>query len=249
MANETRQPMPRRGRVPKTGWEKARPIVFGVGIPVIAVIILIFVAVKLFSPPKSIVDDDVFIKSESRKGQIVTYGASDSSKQVGISTPPQLAASMSDSAGSTAVMGTDTAQRTEELLTDSTVRVIDTAATRELREKKLNEEIEQMRNSYRERRQAIINEAVSYLRGTHSERAIKAKAANFRKLADDLRAKVDEFPETNSEYEKALWDAQKEELYKTADFIGRIADNISSTRGEERKMKITASSIESMGVD
>jgi len=248
MAKRTRQPIP-RDQGPKTGWDKARPIVFSIAIPVAAIIILIFVAVKLFSPPKSIVDNDVYVKNEKINGQIVTYGTSDSSKQVGITTTSQLAVSMSDSEGSAMVSTADTTQISGELRTDSTIQVIDTAATRELREKKLNEEIEQMRNSYRERRQAIINEAVSYLRGTHSERAVKAKATNFRKLADDLRAKVSEFPETESEYEKALWDAQKEELYKTADFIDGIANTISSTRGEERKMKIAASSIESMGAD
>ncbi|RKZ34717.1 hypothetical protein DRQ33_01575, partial [bacterium] len=217
---------------PKTKWEKAKPYVLGIGIPVVVILIIVILAVTLFSQ-KIHSDVKVTLQTdriplEPMEMETPTVGQKSSSQQ---SAPVQTTYTTTNTVSTGTVdVGQQTA--TGETLsvdtagiesTESTITVVDTAATRKLREQKLKQEIEKMRKQYHDNRVALLNEAVRFLQGNHTKQVVKAKASNFAELADKLREKVKEFPEPASVYEERFWDAQKNELLKTADFLDKIA--------------------------
>ena len=229
---------------PKTGWEKAKPIVLGLGIPVAIAIVLIVVAVIIFRPGPSI---DMELYTEPKRDSSIPADSEAAQKQtIGIAAGNQSTAIQ---ASGTSTMQTAPASSTRTTITpdSSVISAVDTTASRQNSEKRLAEEVEKMRNIYRDRRKSLMNEAVSFLRGTHSEKGIKAKAANYRELATKIREEISKFPKPASDAETKLWDAQKEELNKTADYCNTLADRISGTQGDGRKMKVAANQLETQG--
>ncbi len=236
---------------PATGWQKAKPYVLGIGVPVLVLALFIWGATSLFkSAAKSPVGSGELIATEPDLGVgLVVERPSGGGEEVVQPLEVASAAAAVETASTAAAPSTPApgAAGAVEEPSESLVNVVDTAETRRRAQQRLQEEIDKMRQMYHERRQALLNEAVGFLRGTHSERGVRAKAANFRKLADQLLQKIDEFPEPSSEAEAKLWDAQKEELRKTADFLNYIANTISATRADRRRMRIAASRLEAEG--
>jgi len=236
----------------KTKWEKARPYVLGIGIPAVIILALAIGLTIAFKPTQ---EEDIQDTS-TPTGWIVTPSTGENKqapkpKPVTTQTPTYSTNSANTNANETLSIPPETASisssATDTVKSDSVISVIDTAATRKLQEKKLQEEIDKMRQQYHNNRVALLNEAVNFLHGNHSQRAVKAKASNFKKLGDDLLKKIDEFPQPSSDAEEKLWDAQKEELRKTASFLKDIATKVSATNGETRKMRMTANLLQSEG--
>ncbi|MCD6531743.1 hypothetical protein J7K99_04815 [bacterium] len=243
-----------RREKPKTGWEKAKPYVLGIGIPVLLAGVIVILAMTLFSqrihePAEVVVETElppVTPITSTQMASSQSTGGNQTAGQTQQTTIPPPVSATETIAETTASAETVQAQPSQQA-SDSTVMVLDTAKVRELELKKVQEEIAQMRQQYHENRVRLLQEAVTFLRGQHTQRAVKAKGANFKKLAEQLRQKINEFPQPSSEYEKMLWDAQKEELAKTADFLEKIGNRVAATNGVERKMRATANALESEG--
>jgi len=231
----------------KTGWDKAKPYVFGIGIPVVVIIIMTITIVSIFKPSS----DENVQDTSTPTGWISTQPHSTNSHNAK-SKPVNKPSAYPDNSSNRADTADNIANTTSESTTtiepsDSTLSVIDTSALRELQEQNIREEIDKMREQYHNNRVSLLNEALSFLRGKHSQRGVKSKASNFKKLGDNLLKKIDEFPQSSSDAEKKLWDAQKDELRRTASFLDKIATRISATNGETRKMRMAASTLESEG--
>lgn len=253
-----RKPIPRPGAEPKTGWQKARPYVFGVGVPAIAAVVVIVISLIIFRPSPSLVEDVYIKKTEIETVPVEPVKGKKSSVETvqPISSSPAVYSDAGDTSSRLALAGTvntmagtsNTATiQTIETQDTSVLSVIDTAGTRRMVEEQLQKEIETMRNTYHSKRQGLLNDAVSFLRGRHSERGVRAKAANFRKLAESLQKSLSDFPQPSSDAERKLWDAQKEEMQTSIDFCRMLADRISATQGVERKMRIAANQLEAQG--
>ena len=243
-----------RREKPKTGWEKAKPYVLGIGIPVLLAGVIVILAMTLFSqrihePAEVVVETELPPVTPITSTQMASSQSTGGNQTTGqtqqTTTPPPVSAA--ETSAETAVSAETVQAQPSQQASDSTVMVLDTAKVRELEMKKVQEEIAQMRQQYHENRVRLLQEAVTFLRGRHTQRAVKAKGANFKKLAEQLRQKINEFPQPSSEYEKMLWDAQKEELAKTADFLEKIGNRVAATNGVERKMRATANALESEG--
>ncbi|MCD6532270.1 hypothetical protein J7K99_07490 [bacterium] len=245
-----------RREKPKTGWEKAKPYVLGIGIPVLLAGVIVILAMTLFSqrihePAEVVVETELPPVTPITPTQMASSQSTGGNQTAGQTqqtpTPPPTPVSTGETAAETAASAGTAQTQPSQQASDSAVMVLDTAKVRELEMKKVQEEIVQMRQQYHENRVKLLQEAVRFLRGQHTQRAVKAKGANFKKLAEQLRQKINEFPQPSSEYEKMLWDAQKEELAKTADFLEKIGNRVAATNGVERKMRATANALESEG--
>ncbi len=241
---------------PKTGWEKAKPYVLGIGIPVLAVVAIIVLAMTLFSqrihePAEVVVETELPPVTPMTSTQTASSQSTGGNQTAGqpqqATTPPPAPVSTAETVAETTAYPETAQAQPSQQPSDSAVMVLDTAKAHELEMKKVQEEIQQMRQQYHENRVRLLQEAVRFLRGRHTQRAVKAKGANFKKLAEQLRQKISDFPQPSSEYEKMLWDAQKEELAKTADFLEKIGNRVAATNGVERKMRATANALESEG--
>ena len=70
-------------------------------------------------------------------------------------------------------------------------------------------------------------------------------AKAYEDLASKIEADVEKFPEPKTEAQGRLWDAQKEELRKTAKLARDIALIIRQTKGEKRRMRQAAENLRS----
>jgi len=217
-------------------------------LPAVAGVIIITVAFVLFSKKSPYISTGrQNLPEELPAASIATETTKTTGTQGSVTT---VARTVSVDTAGMHYAGMDTIRviNTQETPESTVVMTVDTSATRERAEKRLAEEIQKMRDMYHEKRTALLNEAVGFLNGSnHSERAVKAKAANFRALGDKLLEDIDKFGKPSSEAEGKLWDAQKEELRKSASFCHSLADRISATQADPRRMKITASQLQAAG--
>jgi len=129
--------------------------------------------------------------------------------------------------------------------TATTVTLIDTARLRELEEKRLEFEIDSIRSFYGSRRKALIERAISFLERSQTIQLAIGMAKAYEDLASKIEADVEKFPEPKTEAQGRLWDAQKEELRKTAKLARDIALIIRQTKGEKRRMRQAAENLRS----
>ena len=129
--------------------------------------------------------------------------------------------------------------------TATTVTLIDTARLRELEEKRLEFEIDSLRSFYGSRRKELIGRAISFLERSQTIQLAIGMAKAYEDLASKIEADVEKFPEPKTEAQGRLWDAQKEELRKTAKLARDIALIIRQTKGEKRRMRQAAENLRS----
>lgn len=239
----TKKPIRRNGKRLDAEPEKSGGGLLRIVLPLGGLLIIVFIVISLMDgEPENVgeisdhrpVVPGMAKPDEKKDNQTTSYSVSTTN----LDTDENSGATSVISPGSLA---------TEEITDSSVVTTIDIEATNREIEKQLNEEIERMREQYHSNREGLMRDAVSFLRGNHSERGVKSKAANFRKLADKLRQDIEDFPKASSDGEAKLWAAQIEELEKSASYCNQLADRISATQASERKMKIAASQLESQG--
>ena len=257
MARRTikRKPIPRSAETEeKTGWAKAKPLVLGIGIPAVIIIGLIIGVSSLFRSSyrgaevyiETEPDLSVLEKAENNKPPQPTEHPQEVS-----ATNPVADRNVVQSSGETvqSVSGENVARASSSQVADTQqAAVIDSEAVKAEIEKRVKEEIAKIRDFYHGKRRSLRDEAVAFLRARHSQKGVKMKAANFRKLADQLLKDIEKFGEPSSEAEGKIWEAQKEELRKSANYCRNLASQIEMTGGNERKMKITATNLENQQV-
>ncbi len=243
----TRKPIPRPDAPKPEGWEKIKPKVLGIGITLIIVIGIIVGVSFIFH--SSYRGADVYIEREPDLSSLETNkkGKTPPAKKTSERVTNPVTPATNENAGDTFYAQKNTtavAAGTLSADTTTTAAVIDSEALRKEIEKRVQAEIKKQAEFYHNKRQSLRDEAVAFLRAKHSQRGVKMKAANYRKLAQKLLEDIKKFGEPSSEAEGKIWEAQKDELRKSADYCNDLANRIEMTGGIERKMRITASQLE-----
>ena len=122
--------------------------------------------------------------------------------------------------------GADTAARRDSVGAShdtSISMVVDSAALEEQnkRRRMINAELD----AINQEQIAIIEKTIEYLRGIHSAAQLRIQAENYRKRADELRIKAEQYD-----------DIRRQALLDEADVLNDIANKMAATRGVRRKM-------------